>query len=168
MYEPEFFEACPVEMTWSDDLGLCFQQFGELQPLMKLVLLDRVNEFTFKSLATIAEILGLKKAAKSSRKNLLEFLAGLQGNEFYVQDVLDRDEKSSKSKKVSEASTDFVNLLMDNIDLDDRKDFKDLQEDYETSEKNKRRKQWNEWLSEKQQEMKAGSGFGQRCSLMSL
>lgn len=157
VFEPGYYEVQPTKVAWSEWYGLALSQVGDAQPLIKYVLLEKVKEFTNKALQVIAGCLGLEKPDKKTRKELLSFLAGQQGNDAYVEEVLERDQngKNPGKQKPDQEYADFLNLLFGELDKDELQDFRELRPQQEVDDLQKKKKQWRAWLKEKVEENKA-------------
>ena len=140
LFDLDQWEALPL--TPVDQVGVCFQRSQVKEPLVKPAL-RRSSEIIMADLKNVADFFNVDSGRKS-RSELLKTLAGVFGDESYVNSVLENDGKSGTGHGQSQEDADFLECIFSELDKNEQEEFKMVKKQID-SQRSKQKQDW--WTS---------------------
>ena len=120
-------------------VGVVLRQVGPPQPLLRARLADP-RTLTYASLVLIAKVEGLQR--RHDRRQQLETLAASQGDNAFVQQVLEEDGRPRKKAAQQLADDEVCEAALEGMDPDDRQDFAEVGEAVRRGRARRRGRVW--------------------------
>ena len=142
LFDLDQWEALPLTPVWCDQVGVCFQRSQVKEPLVKSAL-RRSSEIIMADLKNLADFFNVDSGRKS-RSELLKTLAGVFGDESYVNSVLENDGKGGTGHGQSQEDADFLECIFSELDKNEQEEFKMVKKQID-SQRSKQKQDW--WTS---------------------
>ena len=137
--------------------GIVLRQVGPPQPLLRARLANP-RTLTYANLVLIAKVEGLV-GRRDRRQHLLEALAASQGDNTFVQQVLEEDGRPHKKAAAKLAEDEVCEAALEGIDPDDRQEFAEVGE---AVRRGRARRRGHAWAQRRQAPLRPGSTRGPR------
>ena len=120
-------------------VGVVLRQVGPPQPLLRARLAN-ARTLSYANLVLIAKVAGLE--GRLDRHSQLEALAASQGDDSFVQHVLEQDKRPHKKAAAKLADDEICEAALEGMDPDDRQDFAEVGEAVRRGRAQRRGRTW--------------------------